>query len=177
MKRLFALPFCMLMAVHGATFAQTSNVPAADEIAVFAGGCFWGVEAVFERLKGVKDVVSGFSGGTRSSAHYDMVTTGTTGHAEAVRVTFDPSRVSYEQLLKVFFVVAHDPTQLNRQGPDEGTQYRSSIFYADSRQRAMAEAFIQHLNETRIFRKPVVRWTSNRRSEYTARACSIGLAS
>ena len=156
MKRLFALPFCMLMAVHGATFAQTSNVPAADEIAVFAGGCFWGVEAVFERLKGVKDVVSGFSGGTRSSAHYDMVTTGTTGHAEAVRVTFDPSRVSYEQLLKVFFVVAHDPTQLNRQGPDEGTQYRSSIFYADSRQRAMAEAFIQHLNETRIFRKPVV---------------------
>ena len=156
MRRLFALPFCILVVAHAATSAQTPKVPAADEIAVFAGGCFWGVEAVFERLKGVKDVVSGFSGGSKSSAHYDMVTTGATGHAEAVRVTFDPSQISYEQLLKVFFVVAHDPTQLNRQGPDEGTQYRSSIFYADSRQRAISEAFIQHLNETKLFRKPVV---------------------
>ena len=156
MRRLFALPFCILVVAHAAPSAQTPKVPAADEIAVFAGGCFWGVEAVFERLKGVKDAVSGFSGGSKSSAHYDMVTTGATGHAEAVRVTFDPSQISYEQLLKVFFVVAHDPTQLNRQGPDEGTQYRSSIFYTDSRQRAISEAFIQHLNETKLFRKPVV---------------------
>ena len=156
MRRVFALPFWILVVAHAATSAQTSKVPSADEVAVFAGGCFWGVEAVFERLKGIKDVVSGFSGGSRSSAHYDMVSTGATGHAEAVRVTFDPSQISYEQLLKVFFVVAHDPTELNRQGPDEGTQYRSSIFYADTRQRAIAEAFIQHLNETKLFRKPVV---------------------
>ena len=156
MRRLFGLALCGVLACTAVVASQAAKEPAKDETAVFAGGCFWGVEAVFERLKGVKDVVSGFAGGNKASAHYDMVSTGTTGHAEAVRVTYDPSRISYEQLLKVFFVVAHDPTQLNRQGPDEGTQYRSSIFYTDTTQRTMAEAFIKHLNDARLFPRPVV---------------------
>ena len=150
------LILCTLVVASTVLTAQSSQVPAGDEVAVLAGGCFWGVEAVFERLKGVKDVVSGFAGGSKSSAHYDIVSTGTTGHAEAVRITYDPSQISFELLLKVFFVVAHDPTQLNRQGPDEGTQYRSSIFYADTRQRAIAEAFIRHLADAKVFRRPVV---------------------
>lgn len=150
------LILCTLVVASTVLTAQSSQVPAGDEVAVLAGGCFWGVEAVFERLKGVKEVVSGFAGGSKSSAHYDIVSTGTTGHAEAVRITYDPSQISFELLLKVFFVVAHDPTQLNRQGPDEGTQYRSSIFYANTRQRALAEAFIRHLADAKVFRRPVV---------------------
>jgi peptide-methionine (S)-S-oxide reductase len=127
-----------------------------EETAVLAGGCFWGVEAVFERLKGVEDVVSGFSGGTRSSANYTIVSTGTTGHAEAVRVVYDPRQISYGTLLKVFFSIAHDPTQLNRQGPDEGTQYRSAIFYTDDEQRRVAEAYIRQLGAARLFPRPIV---------------------
>jgi peptide-methionine (S)-S-oxide reductase len=107
-------------------------------------------------LRGVKDFVSGFAGGSKASARYDMVSTGATGHAEAVRITYDPSQITYEQLLKVFFVVAHDPTQLNRQGPDEGPQYRSAIFYADTRQQAIADALIKHLNDANVFKKAVV---------------------
>src|SRR5579875_3112085 len=103
--------------------------------AVLAGGCFWGVEAVFEHLKGVRDVVSGFAGGNKSSAHYDMVSTGTTGHAESVEITYNPSQITFGELLKVYFAVAHDPTELNRQGPDEGTQYRSAVFYMDDEQK------------------------------------------
>jgi peptide-methionine (S)-S-oxide reductase len=127
-----------------------------EQTAVLAGGCFWGVEAVFERLNGVKDVTSGFSGGNRSSAGYEAVSSGTTGHAEAVKILYDPAKISYGMLLKVFFAVAHDPTQLNRQGPDEGPQYRSSIFYATPEQRATAEAYIKQLNAARIFARPIV---------------------
>jgi peptide-methionine (S)-S-oxide reductase len=129
---------------------------AAEETAVLAGGCFWGVEAVFERLNGVKDVVSGFAGGSKSSAHYEVVSSGTTGHAEAVKITYDPSKITYGQLLKVFFAVAHDPTQLNRQGPDEGTQYRSTIFFSSNEQKAVAEAYINQLNDAKVFRKRIV---------------------
>lgn len=127
-----------------------------EQTAVLAGGCFWGVEAVFERLEGVKDVVSGFAGGSKASAHYDIVSTGTTGHAEAVKITYDPSKVTYEQLLKVFFTVAHDPTQLNRQGPDEGRHYRSSIFYGTPEEQAIAEALIKRLNDANVFSRRVV---------------------
>src|SRR6266540_4210110 len=122
-------------------------VAAKKETAVLAGGCFWGVEAVFERLKGVSDVVSGYAGGSKVSAHYEVVSLGTTGHAEAVRVSYDPSQITYGQLLRVFFAVAHDPTELNRQGPDEGTQYRSSIFYAGDEQRRVADAYIKQLTD------------------------------
>jgi peptide-methionine (S)-S-oxide reductase len=128
----------------------------APQSAVFAGGCFWGVEAVFERLKGVTDVVSGFAGGSKATAHYEVVSLGMTGHAESVRITYDPAQISYGQLLRIFFAVAHDPTQLNRQGPDEGTQYRSSIFYTDEEQKQVAQAYIQQLDAAKIFKRPIV---------------------
>ena len=115
------------------------------QTAVFAGGCFWGVDAVFKHVKGVSEVVSGYAGGSAATANYKQVSRGNSGHAEAVRVRFDPAQVSYSQLLQVFFGVAHDPTQLNRQGPDVGTQYRSAIFYADDAQRKAAQAYIRRL--------------------------------
>jgi peptide-methionine (S)-S-oxide reductase len=130
---------------------EDSAAAKGEQTAVLAGGCFWGVEAVFERLVGVKDVVSGFAGGSKLTAHYDVVSTGNTGHAEVVQITYDPTKVSYGQLLKVFFAVAHDPTQLNRQGPDHGTQYRSAIFYRDPQQKQIAEAYIKQLNDARIY--------------------------
>ena len=111
-------------------------------VAVLAGGCFWGVDAVFKHVKGVTGVTSGYSGGTGDTAQYETVSTGTTGHAESVRVTYDPSMISYSQLLKIFFLVAHNPTELNRQGPDQGTQYRSAIFYANEDQKRIAEAYM-----------------------------------
>src|SRR6476620_5861151 len=123
----------------------SGSVPA--QTAVLAGGCFWGVEAVFEQLKGVSDVVSGFAGGSRFTAHYEVVSTGTTSHAESVKITYDPATITYGQLLKVFFAVAHDPTELNRQGPDEGTQYRSSIFYGSPDQKGVAESYIKQLTD------------------------------
>jgi peptide-methionine (S)-S-oxide reductase len=126
------------------------------QTAVLAGGCFWGVEAVFERLNGVTNVVSGFAGGSKATAHYEIVSTGTTGHAESVQITYDPAQISYGTLLKVFFAVAHDPTELNRQGPDEGTQYRSSIFYATPEQKTVAEDYIAQLDAARIFRHRIV---------------------
>jgi peptide-methionine (S)-S-oxide reductase len=128
----------------------------AEQTAVLAGGCFWGVEAVFERLKGVKDVVSGYAGGTKATAHYEIVGSGGTGHAESVRISYDPSKITFGRLLKVYFAVAHDPTELNRQGPDEGPQYRSSIFYANEEQKAIATAYITQLDTTRIFRRRIV---------------------
>ena len=128
---------------------------AAEQRAVFAGGCFWGVEAVFESLKGVKDVRSGYSGGTGSTADYDSVSSGRTKHAESVEVRFDPSVITYEQLLNVFFVVAHDPTEIDRQGPDTGPQYRSAIFYADDAQLASAKAFIAALEKAKVYEKPI----------------------
>jgi len=139
--------------------APAVDPPAADthsSTAVFAGGCFWGVEGVFERLKGVTNAVSGFSGGSAYTAHYEVVSSGTTGHAESVQVTYDPSKISYGKLLEVFFSVVHDPTELNRQGPDEGTQYRSAIFYSNDEQKRVAEAYIHQLTEAKIFRRPIV---------------------
>jgi peptide-methionine (S)-S-oxide reductase len=135
--------------------AQDMPPERGERTVVLAGGCFWGVEAIFERLAGVKDVVSGFAGGDKRSANYDAVSSGTTGHAEAVRITYDPDKISYGQLLEVFFAVAHDPTQLNRQGPDWGPQYRSSIFFSDHQQKRVADAYIAQLNAARIFPAPI----------------------
>ena len=132
------------------------SVAAAEQTAVFAGGCFWGVEAVFEHVKGVKSVVSGYSGGTKATANYEMVSSGETGHAEAVKIVFDPAKVTYQQLLYVFFAVAHDPTQLNFQGPDHGPQYRSAIFYADDDQKNLAKAFIAAIDSSKALSAPVV---------------------
>lgn len=129
---------------------------AAEDTAVFAGGCFWGIEAVFEHVKGVKDVVSGYSGGKTAMPSYEEVSSGTTGHAEAVRIVYDPSTVSYGQLLQVFFSVAHDPTQLNRQGPDHGTQYRSAIFYRSDEQKKSAESYVAQLTKAKAFDRPIV---------------------
>ena len=123
---------------------------------VFAGGCFWGIEAVFEHIKGVTDAVSGYAGGTKDQAEYETVSTGATGHAESVKVTFDPSKVSLEKLLQVFFSVAHDPTQLNRQGPDVGPQYRSVIFSSDDEQARVARAYIDQLTSSKVFPRPIV---------------------
>lgn len=128
----------------------------AEQVAVFAGGCFWGVEAVFEHVKGVKDVVSGYAGGSALTARYPIVGSGRTGHAESVRVVYDPAQVSYGQLLKVYFSVAHDPTQLNRQSPDVGPQYRSEIFTTSAGQQKIANAYIAQLTAAKAFAKPIV---------------------
>jgi peptide-methionine (S)-S-oxide reductase len=132
-----------------------SNPKATAQTAVFAGGCFWGVEAVFEHVKGVSDVVSGFSGGESATAHYEAVSSGETGHAEAVKITYDPTQISYGQLLNIYFAVAHDPTQVNRQGPDSGTQYRSAIFFTDVDQQRVAQAYIDQLNQSKVFSQPI----------------------
>ncbi len=126
------------------------------ETAVFAGGCFWGVQAVFQRVKGVLSTAAGYAGGSVKTATYDQVTTETTGHAESVEVIYDPSRITYAQLLRVYFSVAHDPTQLNRQGPDVGTSYRSAIFYANEDQKRLAEAYIAQLDRQKVFPKRIV---------------------
>jgi peptide-methionine (S)-S-oxide reductase len=136
--------------------AKDATEPGPQQTAVLAGGCFWGVEAVFERLKGVSDVVSGYAGGSKATAHYEVVSFGTTGHAESVKITYDPSQISFGRLLTVFFEVAHDPTELNRQGPDEGKQYRSSIFYASDAQRDAAQAYIQQLDAAKVFKQRIV---------------------
>ena len=141
--------------------AVTSATPAtrtknAAQTAVFAGGCFWGLEAVFEHIKGVSDVTNGYTGGTKQTADYETVSGGDTGHAESVKITYDPAQVSYEQLLKVFFAVAHDPTELNRQGPDIGTQYRSAIFFADNEQKQAAENYIAELTKAKTYAAPIV---------------------
>jgi peptide-methionine (S)-S-oxide reductase len=127
-----------------------------DQTAVFAGGCFWGVEAVFEHVKGVRQATSGYSGGTAATADYDTVSSGRTGHAESVKVVYDPAQVSYGQLLKVYFSVAHDPTQLNRQSPDTGPQYRSEIFTTNVAQAKVANAYIAQLSSAKVFPAPIV---------------------
>jgi peptide-methionine (S)-S-oxide reductase len=136
------------------------DMPAPDGSAkqsiVLAGGCFWGIEGLFERVKGVTNAVSGFAGGEKSTAHYERVSEGDTGHAESVKVEFDPSKITLGRLLQVFFSVGHDPTELNRQGPDTGTQYRSAIFYANDDQKKVAEAYIKQLNEAHVFSRPIV---------------------
>jgi peptide-methionine (S)-S-oxide reductase len=156
---LFPLIFGTLLAWGGGKLPSPATDVASTSptaTAVFAGGCLWGVEAVFERLKGVSEVVSGFAGGKKSTANYETVSGGRTGHAESVKVTYDPSKISYGQLLQVFFSVAHDPTTLNRQGPDEGTQYRSAIFYADAEQKRVAEAYIKQLDDAKVFKHKIV---------------------
>ena len=141
-----------------------------EQIAVLAGGCFWGVEAVFEHVKGVTDVKSGYAGGSAAAAQYEKVSTGKTGHAESVRITYDPSQISYGQLLKVFFSVAHNPTELNRQGPDSGTQYRSAIFYSSEEQKRIAEAYIDQLNKAKVFPRPIVTQVGSLESFHQAEA-------
>ncbi len=123
---------------------------------VLAGGCFWGMQAVFKELRGVTKVVAGYSGGSAATAHYDIVSSGTTGHAESVDVTYDPSQISFPQILQVYFRVAHDPTQLDRQGPDQGTQYRSEIFYTTPDQRAQSQAYMTQLERDHAFGAPIV---------------------
>jgi len=135
-----------------AAFAQGGDAATA----VFSGGCFWGVDAVFKHVKGVSNVVSGYAGGAADTANYETVSTGTTGHAESVKVSYDPSKVSYDDLLKVFFLVAHDPTELDRQGPDSGTQYRSSVFYANEGQKKAADQYIAQLDRKKTFSEPIV---------------------
>jgi len=126
------------------------------ETAVFAGGCFWGVQSVYNRVKGVTGTTAGYSGGSASTATYDQVTTETTGHAESVKIVYDPSKITYGRLLQIFFSVAHDPTQLNRQGPDVGTSYRSAIFYTSEEQRSISEAYIAQLDAAKVFPKAIV---------------------
>jgi len=146
--------------------AKASSV----ETAVFAGGCFWGVEAVFENTKGVSKAVSGYAGGSLASPSYEQVSSGRTGHAEAVSVTYDPSKVSYGQLLKVFFAVAHNPTELNRQGPDTGTQYRSAIFFTNPEQQRVAQAYIAQLQAAKSFPRPIVTEVEPLKKFYDAEA-------
>jgi peptide-methionine (S)-S-oxide reductase len=136
--------------------------------AVFAGGCFWGTQAVFERVKGVVDTTVGYSGGSAATATYDQVTTETTGHAESVEVVYDPSKITYGQLLRIFFSVGHDPTQLNRQGPDEGPSYRSAIFYENDDQKRIAQAYIAQLDAAHAFARPIVTEVSPLKGFYRA---------
>ena len=140
------------------------------QTAVFAGGCFWGVEAVFRHVKGVSSAVSGYAGGNVKSPGYELVSTGTTGHAESVKVTYDPAQVSYGQLLKVFFSVAHDPTELNRQGPDAGTQYRSALFFIDAAQKRVADAYIAQLDRAKVFHGRIVTEVTRLQAFYPAEA-------
>jgi len=161
------LILCMAttVACHASSAAVKLPNPAADEplsksksseTVVLAGGCFWGIQAVFEHVKGVSSATAGYSGGSASTAQYETVSTGQTGHAESVRVVYDPSQVSFGQILKVFFSVAHDPTEMNRQGPDDGTQYRSVIFFSSEDQRRIAQAYVYQLNGAKVFARPIV---------------------
>jgi peptide-methionine (S)-S-oxide reductase len=151
--------------------SQDEKVVAAHgETAVFAGGCFWGVQGVFEHVRGVKQVASGYTGGAASTAHYDTVEEGDTGHAESVQVTYDPTQITYGRLLQIFFSVAHDPTELNHQGPDRGTQYRSAVFPVNQDQRSIAQAYIAQLDKARVFSAPVVTRVENFNGFYPAEA-------
>ncbi|MGZ8830727.1 MAG: peptide-methionine (S)-S-oxide reductase MsrA, partial [Thermoanaerobaculia bacterium] len=170
MKKSFALLATLLLGAGCRADADTVNreIPAAaldataaeakggPEVAVLAGGCFWGLQGMFEHVKGVTKVVAGYSGGDAATAHYEMVGTETTGHAESVEITFDPKQISYGQLLRLFFSVAHDPTQLDRQGPDRGPSYRSEIFYASPAQERIARAYVAQLTKEKVFASPIV---------------------
>jgi peptide-methionine (S)-S-oxide reductase len=187
MSRLFSLIvlFVVAIAVVGvytrAKGAGRSPIPAAatdaalaqkpgKQTAVFAGGCFWGTQSVFERVKGVRDTFVGYSGGSPGTATYDQVTTETTGHAESVEVVYDPSQITYGQLLRIFFSVAHDPTQLNRQGPDVGTSYRSAIFYSNEEQKRISQAYIAQLDAAHVFPSKIVTQVVPLTGFYTAEA-------
>lgn len=164
MIRAIALIFGLALLLPGtASAAPLQHV-------VLAGGCFWGMQAVFEPLKGVTKVVAGYSGGNALTAHYEIVSTGMTGHAESVEITYDPSKISFKQLLDVYFLVAHDPTELNRQGPDEGTQYRSEIFYTTKTQREEAQAYIKQLASAKTYPAPIVTKVEPLRAFYAAEA-------
>jgi peptide-methionine (S)-S-oxide reductase len=152
-RYLFSSSVCLML---GLVAPSNANAAPTEQTAVFAGGCFWGVDAVFKHVKGVSEVVSGYSGGSAATAHYEQVSDGNTGHAESVRIRFNPAQVSYQQLLQVFFSVAHDPTQLNRQGPDTGSQYRSAIFYTSVEQQKIAQGYVQQLTAARTFSSPIV---------------------
>ena len=141
-----------------------------ESTAVIAGGCFWGIQAVFQHVKGVKSAISGYAGGAASTARYELVGMGTTGHAESVRITYDPSQISYGQLLKIFFSVAHDPTELNRQGPDDGPQYRSAIFYSGEEQHRIAAAYVSQLQQAKVFSRKIVTEISPLKGFYEAEA-------
>lgn len=178
-KILNVLPMLVLAACSTSDAATSLPDPAVDtpvakvkstQTAVFAGGCFWGIEAVFEHVKGVTQAVSGYSGGSAATAQYEIVSSGTTGHAESVQVTYDPSQVSYGQLLKVFFSVAHNPTELNRQGPDTGSQYRSAIFYSNDEQKRVAQAYIAQLQAAKIFPRAIVTEVVPLKAFYAAEA-------
>src|SRR5438445_13316071 len=178
-RMLFIVTFACVTAYAGdrPTAALTNPVldaPIAatkgEQTAVLAGGCFWGVQAVFQHVKGVITATSGYSGGRAKTAEYELVSTGETGHAESVKITYDPSQITYGQLLRVFFSVAHDPTQLNRQGPDTGSQYRSAIFYGNEEQRRIAAAYVDQLNKARVFGAPIVTQVTNLKSFYEAEA-------
>jgi peptide-methionine (S)-S-oxide reductase len=178
-RLLAVIPAAALVACTASNAAVSLPDPAMDTplaktrstaTAVLAGGCFWGIEAVFEHTKGVTDAVSGYAGGSADTATYDRVSMGTTGHAEAVRVTYDPSVITYGQLLKVFFSVAHDPTQLNRQGPDVGTQYRSAIFYGSEEQKKVAQAYIAQLQSANAWRGRIVTEVTPLKAFYPAEA-------
>ncbi len=141
-----------------------------EQTAVVAGGCFWGIQAVFQHVQGVISATSGYAGGSAKTAEYETVSTGETGHAESVKLTYDPSKITYGQLLRVYFSVAHDPTQLNRQGPDEGNQYRSSIFYGSEEQKRIAEAYIAQLEKAKVFQRPIVTQVVPLKAFYPAEA-------
>ena len=149
-----------------ASLAKTKS----EQTAVVSGGCFWGVQAVFQHVKGVISATSGYSGGAANTAEYERVSNGDTGHAESVKITYDASQITYGQLLRVFFSVAHDPTELNRQGPDTGTQYRSSIFYGNDEQKRIAEAYIAQLERVKIFPRPIVTQVVPMKGFYPAEA-------
>jgi peptide-methionine (S)-S-oxide reductase len=168
-----------MIACSASTTASTVTIPdpvldaplaatKGEQTAVLAGGCFWGIEAVFEHVKGVTKVTSGYAGGTARTARYEEVSEGETGHAESVRITYDPSLITYGQLLKVFFAVAHDPTELNRQGPDTGTQYRSAIFYSNEEQKRIAMAYIDQLNNAQAFKRPIATQVTTLNAFYQA---------
>lgn len=160
MMRQAFLAAAALFALSAAAFpdppAQRVAAHAGTEKVVLAGGCFWGMEAVFESLRGVQSAVAGYAGGNAATAHYEIVSTGTTGHAESVQITYDPSKISFGELLKVYFSVAHNPTELNRQGPDDGTQYRSVIFYTSDAQKQLADAYIHELTAKHVWNGPIV---------------------
>ncbi|HSU83489.1 MAG TPA: peptide-methionine (S)-S-oxide reductase MsrA, partial [Thermoanaerobaculia bacterium] len=147
-------------AINKAIPAPAVDAPAAEaaglQTAVLAGGCFWGLQGMFEHVQGVTKVVAGYSGGAKETAHYEMVGTERTGHAESVEITFDPKKISYGQLLRLYFAVAHNPTELNRQGPDRGTSYRSEIFFNSPSQEKVAKAYVDQLTQAKIFKGPIV---------------------
>jgi len=159
-----------ILACAMALAALPAAAPRNSERVVLAGGCFWGMQAVFEQLRGVQRVVAGYAGGNAATAHYEIVSTGQTGHAESVEITYDPSQIRFQQLLDVYFLVAHDPTQLNRQGPDDGTQYRSEIFYTTPAQRVAAQQYIDALTRSHTYAAPIVTRLEPLRGFYAAEA-------